>query len=119
TLEVDGDRLTDDECVTLLTSVISGGTDTTQAQLAHGLRLFAEHPEQWTLLGDRPELAQQAANEVIRFEPITPFTARIANEDVEYRGVTFPAGTLLFACAATANRDARAFGRPEEFDITV
>jgi cytochrome P450 len=119
TIEVDGDRLTDDECVTLVSSVISGGTDTTQAQLAHGMRLFAEHPEQWALLAERPELAMQAANEVIRYEPITPFTARIVRQEVEYKDVTFPPGTLVFACAATANRDPAAFENPEVFDISI
>ena len=119
TIEVDGDRLTDDECVTLVSSVISGGTDTTQAQLAHGMRLFAQHPEQWSMLAERPELAVQAANEVIRFEPITPFTARIVREELEYRDVTFPPGTLVFACAATANRDPEAFENPNVLDISI
>jgi cytochrome P450 len=119
TLEVEGDRLSDDECVTLAIAVISGGVDTTQAQLSHGLRLFAEHPDQWDQLGRNPDLSAQAANEVLRFEPITPFTARIAQEDVTYRGVTFPAGTLLFACTATANRDSEAFASPDAFDISV
>jgi cytochrome P450 len=120
TIEADGDRLTDDECVTLVASMISGGTDTTQAQLAHGLRLFAEHPAQWELLGSRPgELAAQAANEVLRYEPITPFTARLAQQEFEYRDVGFPEGTLLFACAATANRDPETFENPEAFDISI
>lgn len=119
TYQENGDRLTDAECVTLVSSVISGGTDTTQAQLSHGMRLFAEHPEQWEVLASRPQLAEQAANEVLRYEPITPFTARIAMEEVYYRDVSFSEGTLLFACAATANRDPAAFERPDEFDITV
>ena len=33
----------------------------------------------------------------MRYEPITPFTARVTLEDVEYRDVTFPKGTLLMA----------------------
>ena len=119
TLDVGGDRLTDDECVTMVAAVISGGTDTTQAQLAHGMRLFAQHPEQWELLAERQELAAQAATEVLRYEPITPVTARVALEDVEYRDVRFPQGTLLFACAAAANRDPTVFERPDRFDITV
>ena len=110
--------LTDDECVTLVCSVISGGTDTTQAQLAHGIRLFAEHPDQWDLLAADPSLAEQAAEEVLRYEPITPFTARLATEDVEVRDVTFPEGTVVFICAATANRDPKAFEEPHRFDIT-
>jgi cytochrome P450 len=114
-----GDRLSDEECVTAVVAVISGGVETTQAQLAHGMRLFAEHPDQWELLARQPSLAMQAANEVLRFEPITPFTARMATQDVEYRGVTFPEGTLLFACAETANRDPSVFQRPNEFDVSV
>src|SRR5262249_42850507 len=50
----DGDRLSDDEIVTLASSVIAGGTDTTESQLAHGLRLFAHHPAQWERLGGEP-----------------------------------------------------------------
>jgi cytochrome P450 len=110
--------LTDDECVTLVCSVISGGTDTTEAQLAHGMRLFAEHPDQWQLLVDDPSLAAQAVEEVLRYEPITPFTARIATEDVEVRDVVFPKDTVVFICAATANRDPQVFEDPQTFDIT-
>jgi cytochrome P450 len=117
--EQEGDRLSTDECVSLVSSVIAGGTDTTQAQLAHGMRLFVEHPEQWELLARRPEMAAQAANEVLRFEPITPFTARRAREEVEARGVTFPDGAVMFVCAATANRDPSVFMHPQRFDITI
>lgn len=115
---VAGAELDDDEYVTLICSVISGGTDTTEAQLAHGMRLFAQHPDQWALLAAQPELAERAVEEVVRFEPITPFTARIATEDVELRDVTVPAGTVLFVCAATANRDPATFDDPDRFDIT-
>jgi cytochrome P450 len=52
---------------------------------------------------------------VLRYEPITPFTARILLEDVEYRDVTFPKDTVLMVSAVTANRE------PDgaEFDITA
>jgi cytochrome P450 len=114
-----GDRLSHTECVNLVLNVLAGGVDTTQAQLAHALRLFAAHPEQWALLADRPELAGRAVQEVLRHEPITPFTARVCTEQVEHRGVVFPAGTIVAVCAERANRepDGRADG--EEFDITA
>lgn len=117
--EEDGDRLSDVECLNLVLNVLVGGVDTTQAQLAHALRLFAEHPDQWRLLAERPDLAPAAVEEVLRYEPITPFTARIAEEDVEYRGVTFPAGTVVLVAACTGNRDPRAYPLPDTFDITV
>jgi cytochrome P450 len=117
--EEEGDRLSDEECVMLVSAVLVGGVDTTQAQLAHGVRLFAEHPDQWGRLAEDPSLAAGAAEEVLRFEPITPFTARIALEDIEYRDVTFPQGTIVVACSATANRDPDGYEAPASFDITA
>jgi cytochrome P450 len=100
-----GERLDDVECRNLVLNVLVGGVDTTQSQLAHGLKLFAEHPEQWELLGREPERAAAAVSEIVRLEPITPFSARIMREDLEFRGVTFPAGTLVMVAAVTGNRD--------------
>jgi cytochrome P450 len=106
-----------EEGVHLVSAILVGGVDTTQAQLAHGVRLFAGRPEQWRLPADDPALAAAAAEEVLRYEPITPFTARIVLEDIEYRDVLFPAGTLLFAAAAAANRDPEGWDAPDELDI--
>ena len=97
--EQEGDRLSDVETLNLVLNVLVGGVDTTQSQLAHALRLFAEHPEQWALLAENPLLAPAAVEEVVRFEPITPFTARIAMEDVTYRDVEFPEGTVVLVSA--------------------
>ena len=110
------DRLSAAECVQLVVNVLAGGIDTTSAQLGHAVRLFAGHPAQWALLASEPALAPRAVDEVLRFEPVTPFTARICLEQVEHRGVIFPAGTIVAVCAERANREG---GLGEEFDITV
>jgi cytochrome P450 len=119
--EEDGERpLSDVEVINLVFNVLVGGVDTTQSQLAHAIRLLAEHPEQWELLRERPELAEQAVEEALRYEPITPFTARITTSEVTYRDVTFPEGTVVMVCAHTGNRDlASEEGPPEEFDIAA
>lgn len=111
-----GDRLSRAECVNLVLNVLAGGVDTTQAQLSHALRLFADHPDQWELLARRPDLAPAAVREVLRFEPITPFTARICVEPVSFREVDFPAGSIVAICAAQANRETPS---GEGFDITA
>jgi cytochrome P450 len=116
TAEDEGDRLSHSECVNLALNVLAGGVDTTQSQLAHALYLFATHPEQWELLGRSPELVGRAVQEVLRFEPITPFTARICTEDLEHRDVTFPAGTIVAICVERANREGEA---GDSFDITA
>ena len=111
-----GERLSAAECVQLVVNLLAGGIDTTSAQLAHAIRLFAGHPAQWTLLASDPGLASRAVDEVLRFEPVTPFTARICLEQVEHRGMIFPAGTIVAVCAERANREGDG---GEEFDITA
>ena len=121
--EEEGDKLSDVECINLVFNVLVGGVDTSQSQLAHAIRLLAEHPEQWALLAEDPSLAERAVEEALRYEPITPFTARITTEDVTFRDVTFPEGTIVMVCAFTGNRDldedAAGAGGPERFDITA
>ena len=114
--EQDGDRLSDVELVNLVLNVLIGAVDTTQSQLAHAIRLFAMHPEQWRLLAREPERVPQAVEEVLRHEPVTPFTARILTGEVSYRDVTFPEGTVVMVCSFTGNRDGA--GDPA-FDITA
>jgi cytochrome P450 len=116
--EQEGERLSDVECMNLVLNVLVGGVDTTQSQLAHALRLFAANPDQWQLLAERPELAPDAVEETLRYEPITPFTARLLHEPVEYRDVTFPEGTVVMVCAFTGNRDG-VDGDADAFDITA
>ena len=113
--EAEGEKLSHTECVNLVLNVVAGGVDTTQAQLSHALGLFARCPEQWAALAREPSLVPRAVEEVLRFEPITPFTARICTDPIEYRGVLFPAGTIVAICAERANRD---LAGGEELDIT-
>ncbi len=114
--EEQGDRLSDVECMNLVLNVLVGGVDTTQSQLAHGIRLFARDPDGWELLAREPERAPAAVEELLRYEPITPFTARLLHEEVEYRDVIFPEGTVVMVCSFTANRDG-VEGEPGAFDI--
>lgn len=102
-------------------NALVGGVDTTQSQLAQAVALFAARPDQWERLAAESALVPRAVEEVLRFEPITPFTARLVSEEVEHRGVTFPAGTVILVSAFSANRDLGEGGGadPERFDITA
>ncbi len=112
--------LSDVECVNLVFNVLVGGVDTSQSQLAHTVRLLAEHPRQWEALAADPGLAADAVEEGLRYEPITPFTARMTTAEVTYRDVTFPEGTIVMVCAFTGNRDLGEGGESDDvFDITA
>jgi cytochrome P450 len=54
----------------------------------------------------------------MRYSPVIFTTMRTAVEDVELGGFTFPAGTLVIANTAAANRDPAVYQDPDRFDIT-
>ena len=117
-IEQEGDRLSTDEMAMLAQAVLMAGTDTTRNQLACSVALFTEYPDQWALLAERPELAPRAVEESMRYLGAVRGTARFASEDVVYRDVLFPQGTLVATSLAGANRDPEAFEEPDVFDIT-
>ncbi len=116
--EEEGDRLSHQELVMMCEAVLMAGTDTTRNQLGCSLWLFAHHPDQWTLLAEQPELAGRVVEETMRYFGTVRGTGRIASEDIEYRGITFPKGTFIAPSLAQANRDPSVFTAADRFDIT-
>jgi cytochrome P450 len=117
-IEEEGDRLSTEEMTMLAQAVLMAGTDTTRNQLACSVALFSEHPDQWALLAERPELAPRAVEESMRYLGAVRGTARFASEDIVYRDVLFPEGTFVSTSLAGANRDPETWEDPNEFDIT-
>jgi cytochrome P450 len=116
--EEEGDRLSTDELVMMVDAVIVGGTDTTRNQLGCAVGLLSGHPDQWKLLAEDPEIAPRAVEEIMRYFGAVRGTARFASEDIVYRDILFPAGTVVMTSMAVANRDATVFDDPGRFDIT-
>ena len=97
---------------------VSGGSETTRTAIAHGLRTFCDHADQWELLHEHPEHLRTAVDEVIRW--VTPLNNmfRKATRDVELRGKTIKAGDRVALVYPSANRDEEVFDDPFTFDVT-
>lgn len=113
------DQLTDLEVQTMIVSLLFAGYDTTRNQLGLALWLFTQHPEQWRLLAERPELAAPAVEEVMRFNGAVGAAPRVVVEDFDHDGYHFTAGTILTLALAAANKDPKADADPATFDITA
>ncbi len=114
-----GDRLNGAELRSMIGALLFAGYDTTRNQLGIAMTLFAQHPEQWRLLGEQPMLAGAAVEEVLRFLGTVAVAPRMTAEDVEVGGYHVPAGTVLTLSTGAANHDPAAYDHPERFDITV
>ncbi len=117
--EEEGDRLDHQEMVRLAEAVLLAGTDTTRNQLGCTMAVFAEYPDQWRLLQERPELAPKAVEESMRYLGAVRGTGRVASEDITYRDVVFTKGTMVSTNFAAGNRDQSVFAEPDEFNIAA
>jgi cytochrome P450 len=112
------DKLSEDELRVSIVLMIFGGMDTTRNQLGLAMQTFMDHPGQWKLLGERPELGPAAVEEVMRVNPTTTWVTREALEDLEFDGLQIPAGTTIHLLTGAAGSDPRAYS-PPGFDITA
>ncbi|MFZ3271198.1 MAG: cytochrome P450 [Mycobacterium sp.] len=116
--EDDGDRLDAAELQMLAGGLLLAGTDTTRNQVAASVQVLCEHPDQWELLKEHPDLAMRAVEETMRHSPIAGGTLRLVVEDTELDGYLFPAGTMVLVNTFAANRDPTVYDNPDRFDIT-
>ena len=75
-IEDGGERLDAGELRMLAFSILVAGTDTTRSQLAASMQVLCDHPGQWALLREQPELAMRAVEETMRHSPSMCSTVR-------------------------------------------
>lgn len=114
-----GDRLDAIELFSMIGGLLFAGYDTTRNQLGLAMILFNDHPDQWRLLAERPELAPAAVNEVMRVSGAVPGVPRVTLEEIEVDGWLIPKDTLVFLSTYSANRDDEVYRSAAEFDITA
>jgi cytochrome P450 len=98
-------RLRRDELVFYVNVVAQAGNETTTRLIGWAGKLLSEHPDQRRDLVCNPALIPQAVEEMVRFEPPAPHTARYVTRDVEYYGQTVPEGSVMLMLIGSACRD--------------
>jgi cytochrome P450 len=112
-------RVSRDELRNLLVTLVFAAHDTTRQQFANAMVAFTEHPDQWRLLGQHPELAAQAVEETMRWRPMANAIFRFATEDFDYRGLHIATGSVVSVGVYPPHRDPRAVPGGDTFDITA
>lgn len=116
-VEVDGQRLSDEEIFSFLRLLLPAGVETTYR--ASGSLLFAllTHPDQLAAVQKDRSLLGQAIEEAVRWEPPVTIILRRATRETELAGVPVSAGADVGLLLGAANRDARKYDRPDEYDM--
>jgi cytochrome P450 len=116
---IDGERLTVKELGSFFDLLLVAGNETTRNAIAHGLKLFTDHPDQRELLlSDYDGHIRGAIEEIVRYvSPIIQFR-RTLTQDYELNGHQLRAGHKVVLFYLAANRDPEVFKNPDVFDIT-
>lgn len=117
-MEVDGQRLTEQQVILNCYALLLGANVTTPHAASTMVSLMAEHPSQFQMVRDDPALRPRCVQEVLRWSsPATNFM-RYAVGEVQLHGSTIQPGEPVTVWLGSANRDERAFRDPYAFDVT-
>lgn len=115
--EEQGDRLNNEEMISLIMSLVVAGHETTSNLILNGVLALSRNPDQWEGLKANPELAKTAVEEILRYDAMAQALARLATEDFEYNGHQIRAGEKVTLILASGNHDPSVFEHPEQLNL--
>jgi cytochrome P450 len=117
--EASGDKLSENELLSMIFLLIVAGHETTVNLIGNGTLALLEHPEQFARLRENPNLLKPAIEEMLRYYgPVEMSLTRWVREDTELGGERLRRGEQIVALLASDNHDDEQFTNPEAFDIT-
>ncbi|HET9139527.1 cytochrome P450 [Actinophytocola sp.] len=110
------DRLSEDELIDILVTLLVAGHETTATQIPNFVYVLLERPARWAELLADPELIPAAVEELLRFVPLGegPGFPRYATEDIEVGGTLVREGEPVVIAVGAANRDELRFPGADE-----
>jgi cytochrome P450 len=105
-----GDALSDDELVAQVVLLYVAGHETTVNLIGNGTLALLNDPAQAALWRGRPDLDDNAVEELLRYDSPVQFSRRITLEDYEIDGLVIPEGCFVMASLGSSNRDEAVFG---------
>ena len=112
-----GSALADDEIVAVCHQLLIAGSVTLTDLIGNGIRAMLQNTKQMTRLRERPDLIENAVEEVLRFDSPVVGTTRIANRDIVVGECPIAKGETISVSLAGANRDGNIYPNPDKFDI--
>ncbi|HKR34436.1 MAG TPA: cytochrome P450 [Steroidobacteraceae bacterium] len=115
--EESGDHMTDEEIVTQCNLLLIAGNVTTTDLIGNGVKALLDHPQELAKLRARPELINNAIEEMLRYDSPVTNSGRNVQRELTLRGCPMHLGDSITVSLAGANHDPDANPNPERFDI--
>ncbi|MEV4468459.1 cytochrome P450 [Nonomuraea sp. NPDC049504] len=114
-----GGKLTAEELTGVAFLLLVAGHETTANMIPLSAYTLLRNPDQLAALRENPGGWPAAVEELLRYHSIVDWVAfdRVAVEDQEIGGQLVRKGEGVYVLGASANRDERAFERPDDFDV--
>lgn len=113
-----GDRLTEDEMLSVCMLMFIAGEKTTVNLIGNGMLALLRNRGEFERLRQEPTLIRGAIDEILRYDSPVQLNTRVPKKDFVLHGQTIPAGDLIYFALGAANRDSSQFPDPDKFDIT-
>ena len=111
--EVEGEPVSHIHLLGTCLLIVIAGIDTTWSSIGSALWHLAQHPDDRRMLIERPEIIQNAVEELLRaYSPVT--MARVTNRNVEYAGCPMKENDRVLMNFPAANRDPAKFEEPDK-----
>jgi cytochrome P450 len=111
------DDLSDEDIIATAILMFQAGHDTTASLISKGMLALLRHPDQQDRLRARPELIENATEELLRYDTSVQLSVNFAMADVAYEDRTIHEGDSLIIFRGAANRDPARFPDPDRLDI--
>lgn len=116
--EEEGDRLSRDEVITMVSNLLVAGHDTTRSQIGCSLVAMLGHPDCLERLRQGEASVASAVAETMRYEPNISGIPRTVTQAVEVGGITREPGAFILLAVMVGNRDPLVWDDPDRFDVT-
>jgi linalool 8-monooxygenase len=114
---IEGQPVTYQEFVANLILALVGGNETTRNSLSHSIVAFANNPQQWDVVRQKPEILPEAVKEMVRYASPVMHMRRTALADTTLADKKVAKGDKVVMWYISGNRDEEVFERPDSFDI--
>ena len=116
-VELDGEKLTDEEVIAFLFLMVVAGNETTTKLLGNAWYWGWRNPDERAKPFGDPSRVGDWIEETLRFDTSSQMVLRVVRQPLELHGTVIPEGGRVLLLIGSGNRDESVFPDPDRYDL--